>query len=184
MDRVAGGLAPGLATRWACSGGRPERSAYRVRAVRVGASVGLFSREEGAEMTFVPCLVRCEPTPDASSRGRMMQLFARGRCFPPPAGGRSVDNAQQRADRELLAKLQPRVKAAPTPSGPSRLRGACGPMLRSELCCLLGSVAQGHPAVCVLNAPCREGGDSDRPAVSATYFGWVCHHDHRAAARP
>jgi hypothetical protein len=48
----------------------------------------------------------------------------------------------------------------------------------------MGSVAQGHPAVCVLNAPCREGGDSDRPAVSATYFGWVCHHDHRAAARP
>jgi hypothetical protein len=34
----------------------------------------------------------------------------------------------------------------------------------------------------VLNAPCGEGGDSDRPSVSATYLELVCHRDYHAAA--
>ena len=45
-----------------------------------------------------------------------MQLFARGRRFPPPSGGWSVDHAQQRADRQLTADLEPRVELIPCPA--------------------------------------------------------------------
>jgi hypothetical protein len=64
----------------------------------------------------VPQLMRREPTSNASSSGRVMQLFARRRRFPPPAGGRSVDHAQQRPDRELLADLEPWVELLPRPT--------------------------------------------------------------------
>ena len=52
----------------------------------------------------------------ACGRGRMMQLFARGRRFPPSSGRRSVDHAQQRADRSLPADLEPRVELVPCPA--------------------------------------------------------------------
>ena len=58
----------------------------------------------------VPQLVWRESAPDASFGSRMMQLFARGRWFPPPASRRAVDHAQQRADRQLTADLEPWVE--------------------------------------------------------------------------
>ena len=64
----------------------------------------------------VPQLVRSEPTPNASFGGRVMQLFARGRRFPAPARGRSVDYAQQCPDRELLADLEPWGELVPRPT--------------------------------------------------------------------
>src|SRR5947209_20318078 len=45
-----------------------------------------------------------------------MQLLARRRGLPPPAGGRPVDHAQERSDRELAADLEPRVELLPCPA--------------------------------------------------------------------
>jgi len=64
----------------------------------------------------VPQLVRRERPPDARRGGRVMQLLARGRWFPAPAGGRAVDHAQQRSDRELAAELKPWVELLPGPA--------------------------------------------------------------------
>jgi hypothetical protein len=44
-----------------------------------------------------------------------MQLLACGRRLPPSAGGRAVDHAQQRSDRELAADLEPRLELLPCP---------------------------------------------------------------------
>src|SRR5438270_8966779 len=52
----------------------------------------------------------------ARGRGRVMQLFARGRRFPTSSGSRSVDHAQHRADRKLAADLEPGVELVPRPS--------------------------------------------------------------------
>jgi hypothetical protein len=52
-------------------------------------------------------LVRRESPSDARCGGGVVQLLARGRGFPTPSRGRSVDHAQQRADRELAADLEP-----------------------------------------------------------------------------
>ena len=46
-----------------------------------------------------------------------MQLLACGRRFPAASGGRSVDYAQQRADWELAADLQPSFELIPRPAG-------------------------------------------------------------------
>src|SRR4030081_3839544 len=45
-----------------------------------------------------------------------MQLLARRRGLPPPSGGRSVDHAQERSDRELAADLEPRAELFPCPA--------------------------------------------------------------------
>ena len=45
----------------------------------------------------VPQLVGREAPSDSCGRGRVMQLFARGRRFPTSSGRRSVDHAQHRA---------------------------------------------------------------------------------------
>jgi hypothetical protein len=52
-------------------------------------------------------LVRRESPSDARCGSGVVQLLARGRGFPTPSRGRSVDHAQQRADRELAADLEP-----------------------------------------------------------------------------
>jgi hypothetical protein len=46
----------------------------------------------------------------------MVQLLARGGCFPAPTGGRTVNHTEQRADWELSAGLQPRIELRPRPS--------------------------------------------------------------------
>jgi hypothetical protein len=64
----------------------------------------------------VPELVGCEPPSDARHAGGMVQLLAGSRRLPPASGGRSVDNAQHRADREPATNLQPRTELLPCPA--------------------------------------------------------------------
>ncbi len=64
----------------------------------------------------VPQLVWGKPAPDACPGGSAMQLFARGRRLPVASGRRSVDHAQQRADRKLAADLEPRIELLPRPT--------------------------------------------------------------------
>ena len=45
-----------------------------------------------------------------------MQLFPRGGGFPPSAGGHPVDHAQQGADWDLPADLEPWVELLPRPA--------------------------------------------------------------------
>jgi len=61
-------------------------------------------------------LVGREPPCHACGRGRVMQLLARGRRFPTSSGGRSVDHAQHRADRQLSADLEPGIELVPCPT--------------------------------------------------------------------
>src|SRR6516225_10428039 len=61
-------------------------------------------------------LMRSEAPPHAGAGGRVMQLFARGRGLPVPAGGRPVNNAQQGPGRELAADLHPWIKLIPRPA--------------------------------------------------------------------
>src|SRR5437764_14598502 len=46
----------------------------------------------------------------------MMQLLARRRGLPAPAGGRAVYDAQERSDGELAADLEPRAELFPCPA--------------------------------------------------------------------
>ena len=46
----------------------------------------------------------------------MMQLLARCGCLPAPSGGRSVNDAQHRADWKLTPELEPWVDLFPGPS--------------------------------------------------------------------
>ena len=48
-----------------------------------------------------------EPTPDPRCGGGPAQLAARGRRLPVAPGGRAVDHAEQRADREPDAEPLP-----------------------------------------------------------------------------
>ena len=64
----------------------------------------------------VPQLMGREAPSHARGRGRVMQLFARGRRFPTSSGSRSVNHAQHRADRQLAADLEPGVKLIPCPA--------------------------------------------------------------------
>ena len=74
------------------------------------ALVGHFDRVR------VPQLVRRESPSDACCGRGAVQLLARGRCFPTPSRGRSVDHAQQRADREPATDLEPWIQVVPRPA--------------------------------------------------------------------
>ena len=63
----------------------------------------------------MPQLVRGEPAADPRRRGGMMELLAGYGGLPVPAGGRPVDHAQHRPDRQLTPGLQPWVELAPRP---------------------------------------------------------------------
>ena len=64
----------------------------------------------------MPQLVGREPPSHPSRDGGMVQLLAGGRRLPPASSGRSVDNAQHRADREPATNLQPRIELLPRPA--------------------------------------------------------------------
>src|SRR3954468_20842389 len=60
-------------------------------------------------------LVGCEAPPDASARRGVAQLLAdRGRR-PSPAAGRAGEHAEQRADRQPDADVQPLLQLLPGP---------------------------------------------------------------------
>ena len=64
----------------------------------------------------VPELVGCEPTPDSGGQRGPMQLGTDpGRRAWPPAG-RAAQNAEERADRQGPAQLEPRVELLPRPA--------------------------------------------------------------------
>jgi hypothetical protein len=64
----------------------------------------------------VPQLMRCEPPPNASFGGRVVQLLARRGRLPTPARGRPVDHAQQCPNRQLAADPKPWVELLPSPT--------------------------------------------------------------------
>jgi hypothetical protein len=59
--------------------------------------------------------VRREPPPNAGVYRGSAQLHADRGCRPRSSLRRSVDDAEQRADRHLLAELQPRLELLPAP---------------------------------------------------------------------
>jgi hypothetical protein len=61
-------------------------------------------------------LMRREATPDPRCGGSPAQLTARGRRLPVASGGRAVDHAEQRADREPDAELLPGLELLLMPS--------------------------------------------------------------------
>jgi hypothetical protein len=61
----------------------------------------------------VPELMGREPAPDSRCDGGPAQLSARGRRLPVASGGRALDHAEQRADRELDAELLPWLELLP-----------------------------------------------------------------------
>ena len=75
----------------------------------------------------VPQLVGREPPSHARGRGRVMQLFTRGRRFPTSSGSRSVNHAQAPRRSEARGGSPARGQVGPMPSGPFRPRGACRP---------------------------------------------------------
>src|SRR5215207_7136007 len=60
-------------------------------------------------------LVRREAPPDAGERRRVAQLFAGGGLRPAAAARRSGQNAEQRADGQREAEVQPLLKLFPGP---------------------------------------------------------------------
>jgi hypothetical protein len=64
----------------------------------------------------MPELVRREPPSHTRSGGGMVQLLTRRGGLPPASGGRSVDDAQHRADWELAADLEPGIELLPRPT--------------------------------------------------------------------
>ena len=64
----------------------------------------------------VPQLVRSEPSADARGGCRIVQLLACGGRLRASAGGRTVDHAEQPADRELAAEFEPRFELLPCPA--------------------------------------------------------------------
>ena len=67
-------------------------------------------------------LVRREPAPHACRGGGAPQLGACRRGRPVPSARRAVDDAEQRADRELAPHRQARARAVPIPIRPCRPR--------------------------------------------------------------
>jgi hypothetical protein len=64
----------------------------------------------------VPELMRCEPTPDlCRSRGAMELRSDPGRAAAAPARG-SVQDAEERTDRQALAQLNPWLQLLPGPA--------------------------------------------------------------------
>ena len=55
-------------------------------------------------------LVRREPSSHTGSGRGMVQLLARRGGLPTASGGRSVDHAQHRADRDLATDLEPGIE--------------------------------------------------------------------------
>jgi hypothetical protein len=53
----------------------------------------------------VPQLMCSEPPPEARCSCYVVQLLSCGGRLPPPPGGRPVNHAQHRADREVAADL-------------------------------------------------------------------------------
>jgi hypothetical protein len=64
----------------------------------------------------MPQLVGREPPSHPRPDGGMVQMLARGRRLPSASSGRSVDNAEHRADREPATDLQPRIELLPRPA--------------------------------------------------------------------
>ena len=64
----------------------------------------------------VPELVGCEPAPDSGGQRGAMQLGtdAGWRAWPP--AGRAAQNAEERADRQGPAQLEPGVELLPRPA--------------------------------------------------------------------
>src|SRR4051812_3399734 len=60
-------------------------------------------------------LVRCETLANACGRRRAAQLGARGGGRPWSSSGRAVDDAEQRADRELEPQIDPTLQVLPGP---------------------------------------------------------------------
>jgi len=60
--------------------------------------------------------MRRESPSDACGGGRVVQLLTRGGGFPASAGGRPVDHAEKRTDRELTAGLDPGFELVPGPA--------------------------------------------------------------------
>ena len=61
-------------------------------------------------------LVRREPPADSGSGGSVMKLLARCRRLPVPPGGRAVDHAQERSDRQPPSRFKPWLELPPRPS--------------------------------------------------------------------
>jgi len=61
-------------------------------------------------------LVRREPAPHSRCGGGPAQLAARGCRLPVAPGGRTVDHAEQRADREPDTELLPGLEVLPRPA--------------------------------------------------------------------
>jgi hypothetical protein len=57
-----------------------------------------------------------EPPPDSRCDGRPAQLASRWRRLPVTPGGRAMDNAEQRAGRELDPELLPGLDLLPRPA--------------------------------------------------------------------
>jgi hypothetical protein len=89
---------------------------------QVGVSELALDHDEGdafvrhLDRVRVPELMRRESTPDTSSGSCVVELFACRRRLPPSSRGRSVDHAQQRADRKLPAELEPWIELLPRPT--------------------------------------------------------------------
>ena len=66
-------------------------------------------------ISALPKLVRCEAPPDAGERCGAAQLFARGGGRPGAAVGWSGQDAEQRADGQRDAHIQPSFKVFPGP---------------------------------------------------------------------
>jgi hypothetical protein len=71
------------------------------------ALVGHLNRMGVAELMW------CEPASHACFGGGAAELSARGCWFPVAAGGRAVDHAEERADREPGANLLPGLELFP-----------------------------------------------------------------------
>ena len=63
----------------------------------------------------VPELVRGEAPPHASSGGSPAQIGSRGRVGPVPSARDSGDDAEQRSDWELEARVKPWLELLPAP---------------------------------------------------------------------
>jgi len=60
-------------------------------------------------------LVRSETAPHAGVEGEAPQLRSCSRARPRPPARRTIDDAEERADRHARARLEPRAKLLPAP---------------------------------------------------------------------
>jgi len=64
-------------------------------------------------------LVRCEPAPHPRADGELPELDPDPGCGPRPTARWTVDHAEQRADRQALALVEPEAELPETPLIPS-----------------------------------------------------------------